>query len=419
MKRKLAMLVAVMMLLGVCTGLMTACKKDGDESTSSLKLMIYAPSTDAEKTAYREMLKGFTTETGIEVTPNFIPKDNYNTKLTATFKSNKQPDVFFLDQPTLADNAEHCLNLDSGFFAVDGEDGLHLSDFYQVAIDTVMYKGSVLAVPFSLTSSILLYNKTLVTEVPKDWESWKNLTVPSGKALFAGIGSGGYASWYFQAFLKSAGGDMIDGQNVVFNNEKGVAAANMLKALYDKSDKKIRETTNAFTNDLVMFELAHNSDILNKFSDNPSWCEKNLGATLFIPMTEGGTSYSNIGGENFAINKDSANIEGAKKLVRYLMREENVNKAISTNFSAVKAFAKVPTADPITGAQYSKALQDTLAVVLKQLDTASARPVVKGWIKVNDNYLSAALADILGEGKDVKTSLDTAQQQASKVLEFN
>lgn len=417
MKRIVSVVLAVVLAMTVVAPLAGCSKGESDEA---LKLMVYAPANDSAKEVYRQMIADFTAETGIKVNVNFVPKDNYNTKLKTSFKTqNNAPDVFYLDQPTLADYADMCMNLDEGFFAAEGEEGLHLSDFYQVALDTVQYNGSILAVPFSLTSSVLLYNKSLVSKEPSNWDEWRNMDVPSGKALFGGIGSGGYASWYFQAFLKSAGGDMISGDQVIFNNDKGQAAASMLVDLYAKSSKSIRESANSFTNGNVMFTLAHNSDIINYYTANPTWCEQNLGAMLFVPQETGGTSYSNIGGENIAINKDTDMSDEAKLLVKYLLREENVDKAISTNFSAIKAFAKVRTSDPITGEAYSEKLQEVLAVVLKQLETASARPVVKNWIQVNDNYLSAAIAKILENSATVEEALNEAQQQATAILKFD
>lgn len=417
LKRLMSMVLALVLVLAVAAPL-SGCSKE-EASDNTLKLTAYAPANSQAKKAYENMIAQFTQETGIKVKINFVPKDNYNTKLKTSFKtSSNAPDVFYLDQPILADFADMCMNLDQGFFAAEGEEGLHLSDFYQVAVDTVQYKGSTLAVPFSLTSSVLLYNKSLVSSVPQNWEQWTNMDVADGKALFGGIGTGGYASWYFQAFLKSAGGEMVSGSNVVFNNENGQTAASMLVNLYAKSPQNIRESQNAFTNGNVVFTLAHNSDILNYFKANPTWCEENLGATLFIPQQTGGVSYSNIGGENIAINKNTAHSEDAKKLVKFLLREENINVAISTNFSAIKEYAKVPTKDPITGEAYSETLQEVLAVVLKQLDTASARPAVKNWIQVNDNYLATAISKVL-QGEDIKASLDEAQKQAEAILEFN
>lgn len=419
MKRKIALLLAAVLLVVALSAVLAACG-DKNKDDGVLKLMVYSPETNDAKEVYKKMVEDFQTETGIATKVTFVPKDKYNERLQTGFKSDKtRPDVFYLDQPLLADYSDLCMNLDSGFFAADGEDGLHLSDFYDVAIDTVQYNGSTLAVPFSLTSSILLYNKSLVATQPKSWSEWTSLSVSSGKALFGGIGNGGYASWYFQAFLKSAGGEMIDGTNVIFNNAQGVAAATMVAELYEKSPKEVRESANAFVNGNVMFVLAHNSDIINTYNAKPTWCEENLGAMLFIPQNEDGTSYSNIGGENIAIYKNTTKAEQAKQLVKYLLREENVNKAISTNFSAIEKFATVPEKDPITGAAYSETLKSALAVVLEQIKTASARPVVKNWVKVNDNYLATALADILDNGTDVATALNTACDQAKAVLKFN
>lgn len=415
MKRKLAILLVVIMLVSALSTLLVACQKSND----GLRLYLYSPDNDNMKTVYEDMLKDFTNETGIKVNAVYVAKDNYNTKLKNAFSSGgKAPDVFYLDQPVLSDIANLCLNLNEGFFAEEGEEGIHLSDFYQCALDTVYYKGEVLAVPFSLTTSIILYNKDLVTSVPKDWNEWINTDVANGKALFGTLGSAGYLSWYFQAFLKSAGGDLVKDGKVTFNDEHGFDAALMIANLYAKSPRSVTDSSNAFTNGNVYYRLAHNSDIYNAWATNPDFCENHVGATLFIPQKESQTSYSNIGGENIAIAKNSSNVEGAKKLVEFLLREENVDKAIANNFSANKKYAKVRTSDPITGAQYSQKLQETMAVVLEQLNYATARPVVKGLIEVNDNYLAQALANILDNGANIQEALDLAKTQAERTFVF-
>lgn len=418
MKKKLvSLLLAVVMVVAV-VGVLVACGPGDDPDT--INFLAYAPANEQAKTIYNDILKEFTKETGINVKPVYVPKDNYNTKLSGNFKSKSKPDVFYLDQPMLADYAEYCLDLDkANFFAAEtATEGLKKSDFFSSAMDTAVYNGKCYAVPLSLTSSVLLYNKSLVSNVPQNWDDWKAMSVTSGKALFGGIGSGGYASWYFQAFLKSAGGEMISGNQPVFNSTESQAAVQMIVDLYAKSPKSVRESTNAFTNGNVMFVLAHSSDIVNNYASNPTWCAANMAATKFIPQTTGATSYSNIGGENLAIRKDSGKEENCKKLVQWLLKEENVTKIIGQNFSAIKDYAKVPENNPITGEAYAQVVKDALAVVLEQLETASARPAVKGWTKVNDIYLADALADVLDNDANIKTALDTAVNQAKSVLEF-
>lgn len=416
MKKTIAIVLAIIMLVAVLATVLVACNNNDDPNT--IRLYLYDPNDNEVKTAYDQMLAKFKEQTGITVIPIYNPKDEYNTVLQTSMMTKRQPDVFILDQPMLGTFVDYCLNLDEGFYAKEGEEGLHLSDFYDVALDTIKYKGSYYAVPFSLTTSILLYNTELVKSVPKSWEEWRNLEVPSGKALFGGIGSGGYAGWYFQAFLKSAGGDLIKDNQVVFNSAEGVRAGEMIKSLYSKSPKNIRTSSNAFTNGNVMFTLVHQSEIYNYFSSNPTFSNSKIGATTFISEYEGGPRCSNIGGENFAINKNSQNVEACKKLIKFLLEEENVNVAIENNFSAIKAYAKVRETNPVTGATYSKKLQSIMQVVLDQLETASARPVIAGWMTVNDKYLADAIAQIVDNGKDVKTELDKAQQTAMANLEF-
>ena len=420
--RVIALVIMAVLMITACAGLLSACNfgdNDGGDGDTTLILMAYAPANEEAKTTYNQILQAFTAETGIKVKPIYVPKDSYNTKLSSNFKTkNNKPDVFYLDQPVLADYVAQCLQLDEGFFAAEGEEGLKKSDFFSAAMDTAVYNGKTYAVPFSLTTSVLLYNKTLVPELPTNWNEWKNMSVGSGQALFGGIGAGGYASWYFQAFLKSAGGQMVSGNQAVFNSPEAVKAAQMVVDLYAKSPKAVRETTNAFTTGKVLFTLAHSADIVNSYAANPTWCTEHMAATLFIPEEDGGVSYSNIGGENLAIRKDSGKEEQAKQLVKFLLREENITKLIGNNFAAIKSIAKVPTNNPITGEAYSEVVKQALATVLVQLETASARPAVKGWTKVNDMYLANALADIIDNGADIQATLDRAVGQAGAVLVF-
>lgn len=418
-KKLVALILAVVMAVAlICV--LAACGPNEDSDT--INFLAYAPANEQAKTIYNNILKEFTQETGIKVKPVYVPKDNYNTKLSGNFKSKSKPDVFYLDQPSLADYAEYCLDLDAAnFFATENAtEGLKKSDFFGSAMDTAVYKGTTYAVPLSLTTSVLLYNKSLVPtgSLPTNWNAWKNMSVQSGKALFGGISSGGYASWYFQAFLKSAGGEMVSGNQPVFNSTEAQTAVQMIVDLYTKSPKTVRESSNAFTNGNVMFVMAHSSDIVNYYSGNPTWCASNMAATKFIPQTDGATSYSNIGGENLAIRKNSGKEESCKKLVEWLLKEENVTKIIGQNFSAIKDYAKVPENNPITGEAYSQVVKDALAVVLQQLETASARPAVKGWTKVNDLYLANALANVLDNNANIASSLNTAVNQAKSVLEF-
>ena len=185
----------------------------------------------------------------------------------------------------------------------------------------------------------------------------------------------------------------------------------MLRDMYNLSPANLRNATNAFGNGNAMFKLGSSSDIEN--IGNAFTID--FGVTAFPPQTEGGTSYSNIGGENLVILDASKNRTDAEALIAFLLREENMQKIAeyTGNFAAVKEYAVVAEDDP-----YAAQKQ----VVLQQLDTAQARPSVAGWLYVNDSYLATALESILAEDQAAITAaeigafLDTAAQQAASYL---
>ncbi len=101
MKKVIRVLLAIALVMAIAAPL-AGCSKEKSDDT--LKLMVYAPANNAAKQVYRQMIADFTEETGIKVNINFVPKDNYNTKLKTSFRTkDNAPDVFYLDQPTLAD----------------------------------------------------------------------------------------------------------------------------------------------------------------------------------------------------------------------------------------------------------------------------------------------------------------------------
>ena len=409
MKRKILTAVfAALMTCAVSLGALVGC---GESDT--LSFWAYEPSSAEDIAGLRSLVQEFTDETGVAVNLNLVPKDNYNTAFNTALVGNKRPDVAYLDQPLIADfAADGTLAELSSFYTANGLTG---EDFFAGAYDTVEYGTGVYGVPLTMTTTVLFYNKEYVSELPASWAEWLALgqNRPADAALFDGIGTGGYASWYFQAFLSNVGGSLMDASNetVTFNSDQGVAAAQMLRDMYNLSPANLRNATNAFGNGNAMFKLGSSSDIEN--IGNAFTID--FGVTAFPPQTAGSTSYSNIGGENLVILDGTKKRDDAEALVAFLLREENMQKIAeyTGNFAAVKEYAVVAEDDP-----YAAMKQ----VVLQQLDTAQARPSVAGWLYINDNYLATALESILAEDQSAITAeaigafLDTAAQQAASYL---
>lgn len=407
MKRVLSFALAVVFLSLACTVLFS-CGSDGSQA---LSFWAYQPTTQEDQNDYKALLAKFTEETGIAVKVNFVNKDNYNTAFSSALLSSKKPDVAYLDQPLVAYYADSKTLYDMTD-AIEKSETLSTYEYFEGARETTVYQGKTYAVPLNITTSVLFVNRDLVQEEIRDWAQWLSVgnTLTGNKALFEGIGSAGYAAWYFQVFLANNGGTFLnaDGTEVTFNDEKGFAAAKMLQDLYKLSNKNTRETDNAFGRGMIATKLGSSSDIETIGTAFP---DLDFTAQLVPPQTAG-TSYSNIGGENLVVLQSSAQKDRAMKLVEFLMKEESSKELcrFSGNFSAVKRFAQVEKGDPYFGMKQT---------VLEQLNTACARPAVPGWLTVNDDYLGTALESILGEKADesvVRDKLNVAASQAANVL---
>lgn len=412
MKKIITVALAALITGVLGAGVLTGCGGNSE----ALSFWAYEPASTEDIAGLRQLVNDFTEDTGIVVNLNLVAKDSYNTAFNTSLVGNKKPDVAYLDQPLVADFAKDGTIAELSSFYT--EYGFEEADFFAGAYDTVTYDSGVYGVPLTLTSTVLFYNKEYVseTDLPADWAEWLALgeSRPADTALFDGIGNGGYMSWYFQAFLNNAGGSLMNDQNteVTFNSEQGIEAAQMLREMYNLSPATYRNATNAFGNGNTMFKLGSSSDI-ETIGDGFTI---DFGVTTFPPQEEGGIGYSNIGGENLVILNDSDKKEEAMQLIAYLLEEANVKKIAeyTGNFAALKEYAVVEEDDPYA---------DMKEVVLKQLETAQARPSVAGWLYVNDNYLATALENILAESASsidetgIKGYLDTAAQQAKTYID--
>lgn len=387
----------------------TGCGSDSESESNANELAFWAyePQSLEDKKDFESLIARFTEETGIKVKVSFVPKDSFNTKLNSALANKKGPDVSYLDQPRMAEFGSDGTLVDLTD-KISKSETIRQEQFFESAYDTCVVDGKTYGVPLTITTSVFLYNKKLVNEnnLPKDWDDMlkiaKEVAANPTKAAFDGIAAGGYASWYFQAFLSCAGGSYTndDLTALTFNDQHGVEACQFLVDLYSYSPEEIRNSTSAFGNGNVAFTLGGGSDIDSMQANFP---DLDFGAMMIVPQEEGGTSYSNIGGENLVVYSASKKQDAAFQFIEYLSKEENSEKIAeyTGNFSSLKSLAK--TDNPLK------------EVVLEQLNTAVARPQIDGWLEVNDNYLASALETILNGG-EIKKNLDDAADTASAAL---
>lgn len=371
----------------------------------SINFMVYQPSNQDHQRALQNLIAEFVNETGIQVRLNAVPKDSYDATFRASFRGQYVPDLAYMDQPLIATYAS-----DGEIIAIDdylNDLDLDLTAFNQAALATNIYEGKTYGLPLNLTASVLFYNKALLSDedAPSTWEEWLSTEVPAETALFEGVGAGGYAGWYFQAFIENCGGSLYDettGQ-VAFNSAEGIEAAQFLKDLYRNDlDSTIRNSSNAFINGDIVYKIGSSYDIDNMRAQNPNL---DLGAVV-MPSKDGTHHYSVMGGENLVIPTRGKNHDAAMRLMEFLLEEENMKLlgSFTGNFPSITEYQE--TDDPVK------------QVIIDQFDELLMRPIVPGWMEVNDLYLGEAIGDILDheQPRDISEALTWAEAAANQVL---
>lgn len=438
------------LLLGCCiAGTVAGC--GGGGSSDEITFYHYAV-TNALTAQLEQKLSDFTESTGIKVKHVPVSKDNYNATISTKFTSSKNDmDVMYLDQPLLAQYANSNLlyNLDE-YVTQSSEDAETVEDdnsvgfkfnknaFNESAWATTVYNNSVYGIPLTINTSVLFYNVETIkaacglstdaeavaaVEAIETWSDLKSFAesidgIGTKYALFGGMGSGGYMGWYSQCFIGAAGGKLYDdATKTVLPNDDGAItrAFEMMKYMFDKSPETLYNSTTGFTGTSsspagkVLFSLSHSSDIKDL-----DVAYTTFGAIPFPGETTEIGSVSNLGGENLVIPQKSANKEAALKLIKYLVSEKCMSffQSCTNNFAAVEKYASIETfATDTTSPTYKM-----YSVVKTQLSSAQVRPVVAGWMQVNDNGIPTHLKAYVEGNKTFDEALSSIRNYAAQYL---
>ncbi|MEM3714645.1 MAG: extracellular solute-binding protein [Nitrososphaeria archaeon] len=306
---------------------------------------------------------------------------------------------------------------------------LDLSDFYESALSTAIFKGRLYGVPFRTETGGLLLNKGILKvsgldpeKPPKNWdqlyEYCKATTVP-GKTYGASFGFGEkmHAVYEYLIFLWGNGGEILDESNktAVFNSSFGVEALEFLVKLYKEglipkdAVSKNRDTMfdeyflqeRAAMHHGAVYSVTYvrdkNPNLYNNLLIAPACKQKEV------------KQYVQIGGWNRVIAKKTKNPEAAWKLIEFLSSPQN--QAFYTHtFPGRKSalaypnFYKIDFSDP-----YIKAFSGVL-------DTGKLTPPIAQWGSVVDELATAIVSALVGD-KTPKQALDEAANRVNQLLE--
>jgi ABC-type glycerol-3-phosphate transport system substrate-binding protein len=161
-----------------------------------------------------------------------VPAENMGQTLTTQIAGNNPPDAAYIDASSTAAFASRgaLVNLDN---YIERSDVVDPEDYVDVFKTFVTFEDSMYALPIDGESTALFYRTDMFEEAgieapPTTWEEFEEtaaaLTKPSekqyGLAMFAPE-----AAYYWYPFLWQAGGDVLQGDEVVFDSPEATEAA--------------------------------------------------------------------------------------------------------------------------------------------------------------------------------------------------
>jgi arabinogalactan oligomer/maltooligosaccharide transport system substrate-binding protein len=171
---------------------------------------------------------------GVKVTTLPVPYDAFADKITAAVPRGKGPDIFIYAQDRLGGWVEAGKTIEPIDFYVDKAT---LSRFLPSTVQAMTYHGTLYALPFNYKVITMVYNKKLLTKVPK---TTGELVTVAKSLTDASTGRFGVAYWYnnfyYHAILMNAfGGGAFDAAGKpIMNCQGNVKSLELLMKWVDK-----------------------------------------------------------------------------------------------------------------------------------------------------------------------------------------
>lgn len=402
-------LISLLLLASVFTVVANNNAEASASDENAIEFWAYQPENEKP---FRAAIANFEAETGYKVNITFVPKDSYNTKVNAAIVGGMSPDVAYLDQPLVPRFAADgvLLNLEAH---ANGENGIDKTKYYQGALGTNIVGGELYGLPLNQTCVALYYNKDLVPEPPVTWDDWLSMAsdvyIPGEVAAFEVPNGDGWGAWLYPAFVASAGGSMVNADEtiVTIDEQPAVDAIELWTELRKFSDYEVTDSTNAFNLGLIATKVSGPWELGNLRNNFP---DLDFGVTLMPKKTANDIHASNIGGENIVVYNTVKNPEAAWALIKFL--------TYTPEYSLLMAESTGNFPGLLEAGMDAKFQNDEhLAVFLKQMETAQARPRIPSWLKINDEVVAKALSQVILEELTAQEALSLGAQKANMIME--
>ncbi|MGW2054714.1 ABC transporter substrate-binding protein [Streptomyces sp. NPDC001840] len=427
--------VAIVSALTAVTGCGGGSSSDGGSNESPKTLTYWAsnqgPNIEADKKILTPELKKFEEQTGIKVKLEVIPWSDLLNRILAATASGQGPDVLNIGNTWSASLQATGALLpwdQKNFDAIGGRDR-----FVESAVASAGAEGQdPAAVPLYSLAYALYYNKKMfadagITQPPATWDQLvadgKKISKDGKWALGAEGGNNSNNIHQVFALGKQHGVDFFDKEGKpTFTSDGAVAAVKQYIDFMAKD--KIIAPGNA--------EYAQNQSLQDFSKGKTAMVLWQAAASTFasqgmkpedwgvapVPVQSGapgsGTqTNSMVAGINIAVFKNTKNVDGAKKFVKF-MTSDDEQKLLNKTFGAIPP-VKAAQSDAAFAAPDLKVLRDTLstsAAPLPQVANESQFETTVG-AAVKGLWADAAAGKPVTT-ESVKAALTKAQQQMAQ-----
>lgn len=429
LKKVLALLIALVMLIGVFAGCGGGKQQSGTESKDGTPVTTTESSAQEKQElvfwtlqqadiniqeAQQNAVKDFEAANNCKIDLTAFPYEELRDKMLAAVAAGHGPDLLLLDQIWVPQYA-------AAKFITPVDDLLNNSsikadDYFPGAWGAGGYQGKTYAIPFDVgVWALLYYNKQMFKDAgldpekpPETWDEFlelgKKLT-KDGKYGTAGyIGSDPCVE---DAFIFSNGGKIVDdtGKKCLLNSEEAIEAMEFNKALLDISAPGMvgREQEAAFqlftSGQVAMFFYGEwGQDTIKTRAPDMDY------GVALLPRPKDGQSIGTFGGFNIGINANSKNKDLAWKFIEF-----------ATGKDAQMKITMLTPANKAAALEYLKEKRRYPDTIYQQLSTAYYRPLVPNYPEISEVQKAAIQKILLGE-MSTKDALDEATKKIDELL---
>ncbi|MFL2072016.1 sugar ABC transporter substrate-binding protein [Marinilactibacillus psychrotolerans] len=397
--------------------LLAACGNGDEESSSeesSDTLSVWMMG-DGNETV-QPIFDAYTEETGIEVDLQSIPWSAAHDRLLTAVASGEGPDVVQMGSTYMAEFTDAGALLDISDY-IESSDALSPENFFEGNVATTMFDDNYYGVPWYTETRALYYRTDLLEEVgyPEGPSNWEELYDAAVKLSERGDNMYGFdinlkEQTFGPMFAKQNGSEIInEAGEPVLNEPEFVEAIEYLHSFVEAG---------ATTNQDLGIELSQSfggEGIVPMFISGPwsiSMIEDQTtdieGKWDIRTLPEGPVSnVSNTGGANLAVWSSSDHPDEAMDLIEHMVSVDSLMTYYDTTSSLpalVEAWEEEPFQD------------EKIAVFGEQLENSEHMPLIEGWDRMSQAYLSS-FEQIMVGGADIQETLDNLNEEVKTIIE--